>query len=324
MQKRIVYLDHAKAILIILVVLGHLLEKISFHNSKAIYLCIYAFHMPAFIFISGLCYKKGADIRKLICNYFLFQSLYLLCDIWQKGLNTKITYTTPVWIMWYLLSLSIWYIICNYLPSTKRKGILILGISFLLAVGIGFDTTIGRYMSLSRTIVYFPFFWSGVYIKENYFDGFDFFLTTWSKRNGLIKVNILLVSLVSFYYLFKYQESVKKYWFYETNAYNEKGYDIKIRLLVLCMAAVLTMGLLILVPKKENKVLVFLGKNTLPIYLYHGLFIKIMAMNQGFKGTKYPILSIGAMTFLLVGVFSMDPIGKIVQIVKTENRLKKA
>ncbi|MBU7465991.1 hypothetical protein KGI17_16420, partial [Lactiplantibacillus pentosus] len=51
--KRDIVADNLKAILIILVVLGHVMGFM--RVSKLTYLinCIYSFHMPAFVFING-------------------------------------------------------------------------------------------------------------------------------------------------------------------------------------------------------------------------------------------------------------------------------
>lgn len=305
MKQRILYIDHAKAILITLVVFGHLLEQISFKDSRILYLCIYAFHMPAFIFISGLCYKKGAGIKKFVIYYLVFQTLYLLCDIYQKGTSVKITYTTPVWIMWYLLSMIFWYMISNYLQSDKINGLITLAISIALALVVGYDTTVGRYLTLSRTIVFFPFFWSGVYIKTNYMEKFDFFLQDWHKKNLYIKLSILSVALCCYVYLIQNQLQFKKYWFYEANAYNENGYQLQTRLILFILAAVLTVGFLIIIPKRKNKILEFIGKNTLPIYLWHGIVIKIATKYNIFKSVKYPFITACIGTIVFVGGFSM-------------------
>ena len=53
------YFDNAKAILIILVVIGHIIEPFieDIYTLKIIYEFIYTFHMPAFILLSGYFFK---------------------------------------------------------------------------------------------------------------------------------------------------------------------------------------------------------------------------------------------------------------------------
>lgn len=310
MKNRIAYFDNAKAILIILVVFGHLLEQISFPNSKGIYLCIYGFHMPAFIFISGLCFKKGSGIKRLLSNYIIFQSLYLLCEIIEKKKSFQFSYTTPSWIMWYLLSMIIWYVLCEYLPCDKKRGIEILVFGIVLGLIVGYDKTIGRYLSLSRSIVFFSFFWSGVYIRAHYFEQFSAFISKKNTKNTLMKWCFLFISIVQIYVLFTYQTHIKKYWFYETSPYNDKGYTIVIRAWILLMAAVFSITFFFLIPKKEYAVLSRIGKNTLPVYLYHGILIKIADCCALFDKVRFPVLSICLLTCFLVTVLSMDPIGR--------------
>lgn len=50
------YWDNAKGILIFLVLIGHFI--MTYRPLKAIFDSIYLFHMPAFLFISGLFSKK--------------------------------------------------------------------------------------------------------------------------------------------------------------------------------------------------------------------------------------------------------------------------
>lgn len=63
-KERSLLFDNIKTVLIILVVLGHALEEISLeHEYGIIRACIYSFHMPAFIFISG--YFSGGTQTKV-------------------------------------------------------------------------------------------------------------------------------------------------------------------------------------------------------------------------------------------------------------------
>lgn len=76
-KKRTPYIDNTKAVLIALVVFGHLLESVSFSGKTMLYIAIYTFHMPAFVFLSGLCFKKGTPwVRKLLAPYLVYQAIY--------------------------------------------------------------------------------------------------------------------------------------------------------------------------------------------------------------------------------------------------------
>lgn len=79
------FFDNARAILIFLVVFGHLLQPYTSEdkNLSALYLVIYSFHMPTFLFISGY-FAKNLDkpyyleniAKKLLLPYFIFFAFY--------------------------------------------------------------------------------------------------------------------------------------------------------------------------------------------------------------------------------------------------------
>ncbi len=71
MAKRLDYLDRAKGLLIILVVIGHIWQ------SGPVFNIIYAFHMPAFFLISGILFHHtkassrpfGAFLRSRLYSF---------------------------------------------------------------------------------------------------------------------------------------------------------------------------------------------------------------------------------------------------------------
>ena len=68
------FFDNARAFLIFLVVFGHLLQPYTSEDKflSALYLLIYSFHMPTFLFISGY-FAKNLDkphyLEKIAKNY---------------------------------------------------------------------------------------------------------------------------------------------------------------------------------------------------------------------------------------------------------------
>ena len=92
-NNRISIWDNLKFILIFLVVLGHILEPLISDsiNLKRLYIFIYTFHMPAFIFISGLFSKKAVEeknykkIFEFIIIYLFAAVIYYLCEIFVGG-----------------------------------------------------------------------------------------------------------------------------------------------------------------------------------------------------------------------------------------------
>lgn len=83
MKERIEYIDVAKGITILLVVVGHVESAPSPLRSL-----IYSFHMPLFFILSGFFFKKGdvlGTIKKmvpsLVIPYFLVGSVMRICQI---------------------------------------------------------------------------------------------------------------------------------------------------------------------------------------------------------------------------------------------------
>ena len=83
MKEREHSFDNAKAILIFMVVFGHLIEPLVLLDNriKFIYMIIYSIHMPTFIFISGYFCKENSNRLKKSVNlfliYFIFQIIYI-------------------------------------------------------------------------------------------------------------------------------------------------------------------------------------------------------------------------------------------------------
>lgn len=73
MNKRIEYLDIAKGILIITVILSH--------SPWSLAQYMYWFHMPAFFIISGLLYRDGIDFKKQFLKFYIPYFSFSVIDI---------------------------------------------------------------------------------------------------------------------------------------------------------------------------------------------------------------------------------------------------
>ena len=70
-KERIALWDNTKFLLMILVVVGHFINRNlgSSHLYQSMYLFIWSFHMPLFIFVSGL-FHKNRNIKEKVISYF--------------------------------------------------------------------------------------------------------------------------------------------------------------------------------------------------------------------------------------------------------------
>ena len=167
-SERIAKWDNAKLILIFLVVLGHFLETFlkQYPVCESVYGIIYLFHMPAFLFISGMFSKKTINAEKLdwakITPYLL---LFVLLDFgrfivryyWDPTLTFRVFRITGV--SWYLFALFVLIVVTHLLRKIDPKFVFCIAIGISLIVG--YSKGIGYWFALYRIITMFPFFYLG-------------------------------------------------------------------------------------------------------------------------------------------------------------------
>ncbi|SKB65176.1 Fucose 4-O-acetylase [Lachnospiraceae bacterium] len=272
-------MDNIKAILILLVVIGHLMELyLKTGTVKTVYKIIYSFHMPLFIFISG--YFARFRIKKMIIGllapYFVFQTAYILFLNLILHEPTRLQYTKPYWILWYLMAMFIW---CLTIPLIDRGGHIVHAAFFILsaagAIGIGYVRKIGMNFTLSRVFVYYPFFLLGFYIAKLMKDE--------DAKTRIIAFYhryfyaILIAAGASFGavmgYIIRFMQKYSYVWFYECAPYAVTHETPFARLLHLLIASICIIFIFLLVPNIRLRLFTKLGSKTKPVYLFHGFVI---------------------------------------------------
>ena len=134
-------LDNIKAILIFLVVLGHLFELRNQGFINFFVILIYFFHMPAFVFCSGYFSRprNKKAIVKFLLLYLVIQTLYYLFYNYCLGKNRELTYCTPYRTLWFLIALFVWNVLLIFFDTNNyKKQILIILSSIILGLLIGY------------------------------------------------------------------------------------------------------------------------------------------------------------------------------------------
>ena len=157
---RSAYYCNLKLGLLFLVILCHWIEPLIWTDPGLyrFYRLVYLFHMPLFVFLSGLFVNDSPGCIRQLRR---MMPIYLICQSAAAALGLT-RWHTPWWILWYLLSLCCWLGISALLLGLKRGKWAILFLSIALSCLAGKVPWIGRPFSLSRTIVFFPYFWLGV------------------------------------------------------------------------------------------------------------------------------------------------------------------
>lgn len=287
MKKERDYLfDNIKGLLIFLVVLGHLLEYFLFkvtHSIDIMYIGIYLFHMPVFVFISGYFSKRNNKNRiiELTLVYIIWQVIVfpLLVSIFTETSFEKNQQSVflPEWTYWYLLSLIIWKVITPYFEKIRHSFIT----SLVLGALIGYSSLKSglSVFSLGRTIAFYPFFILGYHCKKEHIYYFKNKVNKYVGMIGFISIIFLGLILINHVDNYLIKESyIKKILYlkdpYEKYIVNENmGALIRI---VMYGIQFLSIPLLFSFISDKQNILSKFGQNTLFIYLTHGIVIQIL------------------------------------------------
>ncbi|RLL42840.1 hypothetical protein D8M04_14925 [Oceanobacillus piezotolerans] len=313
-MERNAFFDNAKVLLIFLVVFGHMIQPFTSesHIVNTLYLWIYTFHMPAFILLSGFFAKGASDkgyiaklAKKLLVPYLIFQILYTLFYFWigKEGWNTGIFY--PQWSLWFLFSLFSWHILLiGFKKLAPQYGI---SLAVLIGLLVGYIGDIGHTFSLSRTLVFFPFFLIGY----------------WLTQKQILMVKRPAVKLVSIFILIGVGISLaiapdlNSGWLLASKSYVDLGL-VELgglaRLLVYLTAALMTVSILAWVPQQNFGWVTDIGRKTLYVYLLHGFFIQWFREKNLFDVSNVlDITGLAVLSALIVILLSSNPIRLISQ-----------
>ena len=283
-MQRISYIDNLKGILIILVVIGHVLLPSAEgggtppYTTVMLYNSIYLFHMALFIFVSGFLAKhvytpeRGLNVNKilsLILLALIFHLCIILLDHGYKHLLSKTLNLVFASADWYLVALAWWYLLTPAL-SKMRPG---PAIAIAICIGLlcGYAPDINKTLTLARTLSFLPFFVLGYYCSQSTLQklleskflsvvaicALGFLVAYWV-TNGQLIADIFPLIFGS-----KPYPGSEYYWLFR-------------RLAVYAIALLLSLGVMRLTPQRENKVLSYLGKNTLQIYVLHRLLRSVL------------------------------------------------
>ena len=290
MSNRNLKIDQTKGVLIILVVLGHfanwqhilfLMGSETVYNQvlRGMYNSILSFHMPAFIFISGYLSRHISNLRykefdSILYPFILFQILNVLFTVitgWGYGYNYNILY--PIYQNWYILALFFWRISWPLFKKINKIQLIVLSIIISICSGFVFQSVeSGLFLALYRTLYFLPFFILGASIAD-----LDVFLCKMQKY----QIFVCFIFIVGMFAVFalsltKYYDAI---WFayVPQGGFSDIGTSFIIRMLGLISSALFMLSFVIicyiLFNKYTNRFLIDFGKNSMPIYLFHGFII---------------------------------------------------
>jgi fucose 4-O-acetylase-like acetyltransferase len=281
-RRRVPFWDNARYACIVLVVLGHAIQRLTYDSdiAMALYLSFYAFHMPAFAIIAGYFSKSAPPTKRqmarvitdILVPYVIFELLWTLTKWLVEG-QANPNLTEPSWTLWFLLALGIFRLVLPYLALLRWPLLWALAIS----IGAGYLPNVDSTFSLSRTLGFLPFFVLGWWLREhdivNRFRLIDF-------RPWWLRVLALLIfvidGFVAWNWVTVWSSIDLDKWFFYVDAYSDLGaeewWSGAIRLLLIGVGLVLTAAFFILIPRRATWWTRF-GQYTMYVYLLHSFVL---------------------------------------------------
>ena len=294
-------IDCLKFSLIILVIFGHCLEKFGLHKRpiiEHIYQFIYLFHMPIFVYLSGYFMNKMKPVRSFFTSllqifetYIFFQLLsYILSCI--NGIQNPLMILNPAWAMWYLPSLIFWRLTIYILPRNidKHKYLVFLT-SIIASVACGFVNY--KEFAFQRFFTFFPFFIIGYYSRHYY---------VLNKIKEIPVMFSFITIIFSFFLLFSCDVKTSVI-LYQSNSYFTQPISVEFgvlyRLIWYAVTILISIMMLPILHKINNRKLEYYGKFTLLFYVCHLLFLSILFKIYSYMGVRcYSLLSI--LSFVII------------------------
>lgn len=275
--KRIQKWDILKFLLIFLVVFGHVIDTYFDESAwaKSLIVIIYSFHMPVFVFVSGLFSKKNIQQKryeKIIGYLFMYFIIKMIIALGRVVAVKKMGFSvlSESGLPWYMLAMFAFQLVTIAIRNFSSKYILVF--SILLSCFAGYDIEIDDRFCLMRLIVFFPFFYLGYILNPKkvvrFFDNkalklfsavilVGFIVAVWLNPDDFYELRPLLTGRNSY-------EPLNEVF----------DFGALIRLAYYLAVTIIGAAVVCLVPKRlGNGGIARLGSRTLQIYSLHYFFI---------------------------------------------------
>jgi fucose 4-O-acetylase-like acetyltransferase len=274
------WFDNVKMTLVTLVVVGHSWTLIP-HNlaSNWAYDFLYAWHVPAFVTITGYLSrsfawtpaKLWALVRTVAVPYVVFEAALAWFRYQVGGVELRDLFADPHWPMWYLSALFFWRLMTPAFLRLPKPVALVLAVAISLLAGL----EAGNILDMARILGLLPFFVLGLTLSDR----------EWGWVRARSAVPWAILGIVAVLVFTRFTDSwISTEWYYYRSRYDTLDpNDLKavaIRAVLLCIGLVGAASCFALVPRGRSWFST-LGAATLVVYLFHGFFV-LTAQYEGF------------------------------------------
>lgn len=280
MSERIEKWDILKFFLIFLVVVGHVIEVFadSSEAMKALKFYIYTFHMPVFVFVSGLFSKKNINEKRYnkIAVYlflFLITKIILFCSRIIAYKTATFSLTSVNDLPWYMLALFVFSLITIALRKVSPAYVFLLFIA--LSCVAGYDASLGDTFASMRMIVFYPFFYAGYCFNPKKL------VELTDKKYLKIISAVLLIAYALFVFfnidkLIQFKPLLSAHTPYDTLG-KYRNYGFILRAFYYIAVSVIGMAVICIIPKKLGRGMTArLGRRSVQVYMLHYSLIHII------------------------------------------------
>lgn len=266
--------DNLKFFLIFCVVLGHIADLYADTSvsSGCLRLFIYTFHMPLFMFVSGLFEKKNIDEKRYdrifsyLIMFVLIKALVFASKWIAEGERPGFSLISTGNVAWFAFCLFVFSFITMAVKNIKPWYIIVA--SIIIACVAGYDKNIGDKLCLSRIIVFFPFYYLGYILKPESVTKF--------LNKKILKIISVLVIVSSIAVIIYFNKELFDYKFVFTGRqslaklFKDYPFAFKYRLICYTVSIVIGCSFISLCPENFCKgIFAKLGSKTLQIYILH-------------------------------------------------------
>jgi fucose 4-O-acetylase-like acetyltransferase len=269
--------DNVRFVAIALVVVGHSIEKLAKADlMAAVYVAIYAFHMPLFAFVSGrfASAQPGRPaaaakmVRQLVVPYVVFNVVWYLLRLAVEG-HAQLDLATPYWHLWFLVALVVWRLLLPLVAAVRCPVTLSVGI----AVAAGYMHGIGLTFDSGRIFGMLPFFVAGWALKER---GLPRWVQERSAPSAGLRVAavavLVAVTATAYWQIGTVRDLDLRRWVQMSNNFEHLGaaawWAGPLRLGLLGLAVVMGVAVLVLVPRDRTWFTAW-GSATMYVYMLH-------------------------------------------------------
>ena len=297
------WFDNAKMALVTLVVVGHSWTLLP-HNvvDDHLYDFLYAWHVPAFVFVTGYLSRSFAWtstrmwglFKGVVVPYLVFELALALFRIYVGGEELAGLFQDPHWPMWYLSALFFWRLLTPVFKPMWG------GVAVAVVISIVAGLRAGDTLDMARVLGLLPFLVMGLLATPERLE---------LLRRGPARVAGAVV-LVAIFVLTTWTDTwAQTEWLYYRSTYGEL--DVSDSRAFLTRAVLLLIGtlgawaFLALVPRRGGW-FTRMGAWTLVVYLFHGFVVKSLYYAgypdwaEGHQAVSLVVTTLGAVGLALL------------------------